>query len=153
MSLVARPEQEFSIHDVASREDYRYNLSCKDGMPDPRLLFMIHNEQLPTQRVIRDIIPGDWVIDEFIAQFGIDEPNIILDFEYLKDQSRFRKRSGILMVQKNIIVSFDLVLPEPSLRVYYSHSSYLSLVEEVCDFFRERITSCIRQFGTAAVNM
>ena len=139
MNVVEKPETGISIHDVVGREDFRYSFDPFDGMPDPRLLFMFHNDQVPTHRVIRNILPNDAVIDEFIALFGIDEPNIILDFEYLKDMNKFKKRRGILMVQKNLMVSFDLSSPDPSLRVYYSHSSDLSLVEDVCDFFRDRI--------------
>lgn len=139
MNLVARPEPVFSIHDVVSREDFRYNFDTYDGMPDPRLFFIFHNDQVPTHRVIKNLLPTGVIIDDFISQFGIDESNIILDFEYNKDRSNFKKRRGLIMVQKNLMVSFDLIAPEPFVRLHYSHSSDLALVEEVSDFFRERI--------------
>jgi len=139
MNIVAKPDPEVSIHDVVGREDFRYNFDTYDGMPDPRLFFLFHNNQVPTHRVIKNLLPTGIIIDDFINQFGIDETNIILDFEYNKDKSSFRKRRGIIMVQKNLMISFDLIAAEPYVRLYYSHSSDLALVEEACDFFRERI--------------
>ena len=139
MNIVAKSDPSVSIHDVVIREDFRYNFDTYDGMPDPRLFFLFHNDQVPTHRVIKNLLPTGIIIDDFISQFGIDETNIILDFEYIKDKSKFRKRRGIIMVQKNLIISFDLIAAEPYVRLYYSHSSDLPLVEEVCDFFRARI--------------
>lgn len=127
--------RECCLHDVAGSEVFMMKFDTNFGSFDPTLMFLCLNGMVPSHRTIFDVLPQESYIEEFIDQFGIEESNILLNFRYDQEYKKFRKTRGLLLVKQDLLIGFDIKLPNTGVSIYYTHLTDQILIDEVSEFF------------------
>ena len=135
INLKKSGNRESCLHDVTKSEVFIMKFDTNFGDFDPTLVFLCQNGMIPSHRTILDVQPKESYIEEFIDQFGIEESNILLNFRYDPDDKKFRKNRGLLQVNQDLLVGFDIKPPNTGVSIYYTHLTDQILIDEVSDFF------------------
>jgi len=146
-SITKRPSSP-NLHTIAGNEAFRMKYDSSFSSLDPATFFIFHNSQIPSHRVIRQLIPGDEIVDEIIRKFRIPKTNTVIQWYYDRRAGKYIMTQGVLMIRKNLLVYFENLKNDPTVSILFSGSTNKVLLKRVSDFLRSKvIVSSSRSIG------
>ncbi len=136
------------LHEIAGSEAFRkkYDSSCSNL--DPATIFIFHNSEIPSHRVIRPLMPGDKIVEEIIRKFRITKTNRVIQWYYDRRAVKYIMLQGVLMIRKNLLVYFENLKNDPTVSILFSGSTNELLLQRVSDHLLSRvIVSASRSIG------